>query len=447
MISRDIDDGLYYVELEFSDKEWVALFNDNGINFGKLQLWSKCNIKGIIRSYYSFDSNPHKVKFVDHTHSETIDKKLQLYHDNVRINTTYTRAGGEFFINTSSSLKTSIDDFLTISIKGIKENIKIPHSICYEKRDQSIGGYIMSLRTYDRGINNNTILHVSSNETEHCINSSIAGLANNFDHNFCLLSISKYDVLLQESYISIFMQNPVISNAVNSGHLTFVTKNNHFTKWNSNDFDGKYYNLFMNLQVLRYWDYDDARLFFWDTDEFINVSPFQLKHLHQIIKTNSLVSFEMNSIICLDCDASTPDFLSLFQNGHTLGQRPSSLGKISLNPNEAGLMFIQSALLTYGNSVKSIKLDSAIAYICRFENYYHQRVSVNSNVYKKVELPNFHLSCQNSPFQIDHDKMMNRIVFQYEFYFYLGIIMLIVSLTYRAIKTKFRPELYNKNCI
>jgi len=284
---RDVDDDLFYADMVSSITEWTNTFNDNGNNFGKFQMWCKCNSLGKIRSYYYFDSSPNLHQFVNQDHALTIDKSLEIYSDNKRINTSYTRAGGEFYMDISSFIgkTSSIYDFISISVKGFTKYIKIPYEICYDYfnhhkssmsdlsmtgfvnhhksviTDESLTGYIMSLWTYDRKI-------WPDNESGPQIENAILGLAKHFEHHFCLLNITRYEVLVQGSYVKHYLRNAIIVNAVRKGHIKFVLKNNHFTQYDETSFldDCKYYSVFMNLQILRYWTYN-ARLLFWDTDE------------------------------------------------------------------------------------------------------------------------------------------------------------------------------------
>jgi len=272
---------------------------------------------------------------------------------------------------------------ITISIKGFTKYIKIPLNICNNNNNKLIEKstvsprYIMSIWTYDYNSINDIKL-------------SIDGLVKHFHSHSCILNIEKYEVLVQSSYIKYYMENSIINKAVSLNQITFIIKNSHFTQYNQSYYKNecKYYSVYMNLQILQYWNFN-VRLFFWDTDEYINVSPFLLQELNRNIKTYSIVSFQRKSVICLDCNASYPDYKFSF-NKHNYGlNEKHNLAKVSLNPNEAGLMLIHFAL---NNNGTRIRLDSRIAYIVHFENYYNRRIAVDDTSYQKFDISNLY-SC------------------------------------------------------
>jgi len=424
----DVDHELFYADIVPTWSEWIGVFNDNGKYFGKFQLWSKCSATGTIRSYFYVDSLPYLFQYVNSDHASIINENLIIYNDIGRINTSYTRAGGEFFMNISTFVSGTSDynDFISVSIEGFKTYIKIPFSICTDyfqtiKRNISTErGNIMSIWTYD----------VLDNDIQ-SLNSSVIGFQKHFEYHFCLLNIAKYEVLVQGKYIKYYMQNPVIYNAVIKKQVKFVIKNNHITQYNETHFTGisKYQAVYMNLQILRYWNHD-VRLLLWDTDEYIHVAPTLLHELQRNIKTKSVVSFQRKSIICLDCDGS-PDYTISFYE-HVLGKSSNHIpAKVSLNPNEAGLMLVHFALLVHGSKVR---LDSRIAYLCHFENYYRVRVLPDTNSFHKFELPH-QITCSSSTESWWSKKLVEKGNVLLSFYFQFEAVILATLATSLVIIT------------
>ena len=103
-------------------------------------------------------------------------------------------------------------------------------------------------------------------DNDNILKPSILGFQKHFEYHFCLLNIVKYEIIVQGKSLKYYMQNPVIYNAVINGQIKFVIKNNHFTPYNETHFPSisTYQLVYMNLQILRYWNHN-VRILFWDT--------------------------------------------------------------------------------------------------------------------------------------------------------------------------------------
>jgi hypothetical protein len=144
-------------------------------------------------------------------------------------------------------------------------------------------------------------------------------------------------------------------------------------------------------------------------------TTFLLKELHRNMYTNSVVSFQRKGVICLDCNVSHPDHVYSFRNQVYGQSEQHSLAKVSLNPNEAGLMLIHFALSNNGTKVR---LDSRIAYLCHFENFYARRIPIDNNIYRKVDLSNLLTNCGSSgswmnEYMFSHGNILASVYFQY----------------------------------
>lgn len=399
---------------------------------------------GIIRSYYYIDSEPTLNQWLNEEYTRTIQNGLELYlNSDIKIHSSnYTRAGGEFYISIPKSINNNLtyNDYITITIKGFTKYIKIPLSICksIESIDKSENPqYIMSLWTYD-----------FSSLSD--LKSTIEGLAKHYYFHKCMLNIEKYEILVRRSYIQYYMENLIISKAVSLGHIKFINKNDQFTQYNETYYNHgyKYQCVFMNLQLLQYWT-QNVRLFFWDTDEFINVSPLTVKELHRNIKTYSAVSFQRKSTICLNCNTSYPEYKFPF-NSHKYGKSEEHISaKVAVNPNDVGLMLVHFAIINNG---LKIRLDSRIAYIIHFENYYRTRFSASDINFKKLDVSNLY-SCEKDYLNqndvnvlklvkeqnvLYHGNDIVSFYFQFERYLIAGIIIsslcIIFKFCYRKLK-------------
>ena len=135
-------------------------------------------------------------------------------------------------------------------------------------------------------------------------------------------------------------------------------------------------------------------------------------------------------MICLDCDESYLDYRLSFDE-HILGKSNVHIpAKVSLNPNEAGLMLIHFALQV---DVSKVRLDSRIAYLCHFENYYTRRVSKDAPQFHKFELPH-HLPCNKSNESwlsqqiIEKGNIITSFYFQFEVVILAALLLFLIVL-------------------
>jgi hypothetical protein len=80
-----------------------------------------------------------------------------------------------------------------------------------------------------------------------------------------------------------------------------------------------------------------VRLFFWDPDEFLVITPSMLTILREKINSLSVINFKRKSIVCMNCNCSHQQQkqqqhlrnIEYLQTNITINKIPSSVNNIS----------------------------------------------------------------------------------------------------------------------
>ncbi len=445
----DIDHDLVYGEIRPFHDEWASLYNFNESDPkppATISFWFRC-VNYQVRGYYFIeDLTPlsHSKEAIIVGMKPIIKKNLlKIFADGEPIRFAVSNGGGDLYFNISSSVpKNHVVD---ITIPGFKHFTHFPVSACindpsydivadgeynlYGGKQGSVGGppsegsssspmgtqsltspsipkteRIMHIHLKEFWNNSATNLHI------------VEGIARHMHYHFCALDLHRYEVVVAFQQVDNFLANVYIRAAVAKGwlrllvrHLTLPAPMRYLNKPTTSTC---YYQAYtQNLCLLHYWK-RRAKVFFFDSDEYINFSDaLTTSQFQRILDSHSVVGFDRRMTFCAHCprhDPARPEISYLSFNDNTpdysKGAAPNSIvsaasdssdssnsgsvgadpvstrfmqmqvklkkGKLAVDPNRVGCFIIHYV----GCGVrKPLMVGMEVAYIMHFENLYATR--------------------------------------------------------------------------
>lgn len=390
-----VDDGLFYTSLSGSKVEWDSAFpSDKLENYGPMHFWSKC-IHGDIRAYFFFERVEEGMLGISASEHKPIrGQQIFFYIDGIKVEAKLEGAGGEFFFHRKSyslpafeSAPGSDDSCIHIAFENWVRYICLPRHFCTSSIDSTSGHnsevtiskgsdleYVFNAFTWDSLLDNNDNIHK--------LKSMVLAVEKHISYHTCLLESITYDLIVHPDHLPIYLSSPLLSEASQRGVLRFLLKGNHPSMLQG--VNPNWQSIYQNLALLQYWQHDNIRLFFVDSDEFLFIDPTRRPEFDKLAKQlTSALHFVRISTVCIDCvsltsgNLDTSDVYYSFNRNHYIRKESSALeigGKLLVSPNSVGLLYVHKAY--HG---KTTSIDPTLAYFHHFENFISNRVSLLSS--------------------------------------------------------------------
>ena len=267
-------------------------------------------------------------------------------------------SGGDFYVDVSDKLPNSE---LIISVDGWVKYTAFPISECTSSTPQPAEPeYLMHVHTYD---------HPKSIKLNKLYPS---GIAHHLIYHRCALNVTKYELIIQPEHLSRYLRNPHLTKFAQQGWLKFVLKSHHPPRMNLPFIYNYHQGIYENQALLQHWK-TNVRIFFFNPDEFVSLSPsisfpeFQKKHLDR-----SNVAFQRYMTFCYDCTPGQPELpqFSLTDRQYKVTEKLDH-PKLFIDPNQNGCLLVHWSKC----GVRERFLSNETAFILHFENMYTKRWS------------------------------------------------------------------------
>ena len=360
----NVDSGLFYSSLSPSRLEWKQTFPGKEDEYGPLHLWAKC-IRNEVRTFFFIEKLSEGLITVSARESRVMVHSLITFLvDGERMSVALNGGGGEFKVKISrrdraGCLHIGVDNWLHFACMPMTQCVDSVHAT-------SARSIVMNLFTWDEKW---------TAATAHSFEPSILAVEKHFLYHRCAFNISKYEVVIQEDALFHYASNDVLRDASQRGLLEFKLKGNH-----PPPLDGKtpqWQAIYENLALLQHWQ-ENVRILLWDPDEFLFVDPTRFAEYSNIVdQHDKVILFDRVEVLCVDCadkdKGGAADVYHPFsQHRYKKRWNAMSAPKMMVNPDSVGCMYVHKA---YNDGGQSFHMDSRVAYIYHFENFFVKRNS------------------------------------------------------------------------
>jgi len=389
MDSNFVDDDLEYATIIPSRLEWARTFNDSKIKYYSVfHIWIRCVNNGV-RGYWFAEDVDNKALGLS-ANQDGLESLLvkrpwnkhpvyapgnfnyfPMFANGYLISENYFGpGGGNFFFklnDKSRFLKLSIDNWLHYASFDMKKceirtrSKSILHGIHRPGNFQ----YVMHVFTWQEAI-----------QSTDQINDIVTAITRHVRYHKCVMGIVFYEVVIQDAFIDIYLNNSHIVEAIQNGYLKLLMKGNRpgmlYSKncyWQA---------VIENLSILRHWKRDPVKLMFWDPDEYLLIENGQFSSLMEFLNTKRTHLVFQRISTFGQGNMSVPDmkkmkFNELQQPVIKTGLAP----KLAVIPDCMGPVFVHYYYAEYSQS-KTSHVPTSIAYLAHFENFLYARTNVPS---------------------------------------------------------------------
>jgi hypothetical protein len=199
----EVDSGLYFAQLSASFAEWNATFEDGGADYGPVHLWVRCigmELRGLV--FVESVNEKHPLLVSAGMHGNYSLDRFVLLVNGLPVRTEIANVG-EFLISTRTIAHLPV---ITIGVTGWRHYVEYPMRLCTPPVSlPPAQRRVMSVYTWDNP-------STSVKDTAAFVNTLAKGLEQHSRYHRCMLNITRYEVLVQENYLPLLLQNKYIAN-------------------------------------------------------------------------------------------------------------------------------------------------------------------------------------------------------------------------------------------
>jgi len=190
-------------QLYASFEEWNATFADFGADYGPVHLWVRCvglELRGLV--FVESVNEKHPLLVSAGMHGNFSLERFVILINGLPVRTEIANVG-EFLISTRTIAHLPV---ITIGVTGWRHYAEFPMRHCTPPAPlPAAQRRIMSVYTWDNP-------STSVTDTAAFVNVLAKGLEQHSRYHKCALNITRYEVLVQENYLPLLLQNKYIAN-------------------------------------------------------------------------------------------------------------------------------------------------------------------------------------------------------------------------------------------
>ncbi len=210
----------------------------------------------------------------------------------------------------------SDEHVVDVTVNDFKHYVRLPVSSCTSDPAFDVvtdGQYSSNAAEKKAAAPNKYVMHIHLREY---VNTSSAnaqvvhGVAQHLYYHSCALGLQRYEVVIAQAQIDLFLRHAFIRSMVRQGRLRLLIRNPsvpsplryvnmHGQLPTSNCY---YQGYTQNLALLQHWK-SRARLLFFDSDEYLHLSDaLPAADLQRLLDSHRSIGFARVMAFCADCD-------------------------------------------------------------------------------------------------------------------------------------------------